>query len=142
MIPLAVVLSVTGCGGDDGGGGGDGDGGESFCSINERLEDSAAIDLVFSGDVEPAQVKTSMEAMVSDLDALRRAAPPEVSAEVTRVADGFTAIADYLEANGYDPASIGEPGFESVVSAFDTPEFDAATDALDAYTAANCVQTS
>jgi hypothetical protein len=126
-LMLGVVVS---CGGDAE---------ESFCAVNERLEQTAAVDQLFSGDAGVDEVKASMEAMVKDLNSLRSVAPAQISGEVTLVADGFTSIADYLKNNGYDPASVAEPDFEGVITTFDTPEFQSATEAIDLYAVENCV---
>jgi hypothetical protein len=113
-----------------------GDEASPFCGLLRDVDP----DTLLAGDPgDPASVETGFRRLVGVLRELQAAAPPEVAADTSAVADGIAALDAALAEVGYDFDALAASGAgDEVTAAVNDPAFAAAGDRLSAYRSQVC----
>ena len=147
LVIGAFVLAACGGGDDEGGAGTTGAAGgvagprdaeECGKDVSAIAAAAPAVPQVMSG--EAGDLGTSVE----QLEAMAAKAPEEIRADLLVVAQGYAAYSQALQDSGWDPSSGEAPPPEVIAAltvagqALDDADFQAASDRVSAWFAANC----
>jgi hypothetical protein len=108
VIPLVVIVGLTGCGGDD-------DGGRKATKDGAFCDEAKAIDRQFDAigqAVDPSGMPsaTKFEQEADSLDQIAKGAPKAISADMRTIAAGVRKIAGALaEIDLADEAAVNDP---------------------------------
>ena len=135
IVLAAASLLVGACSSDDdssdGGGGSGEQAGGDWCELAQRVEDlDAQLDEAQSSE----EIEEVFPAFLAALEQAAEVAPEEIADDVDLTVATFTTLNDELEAVEFNVMALDE----EVIEELDTPEQEAATDAIEAYNLAEC----
>ena len=127
VVIIALILAVSACG--DAAAGSDPD---RFCEILEELD---------AQDTDGLPLEEALPIIVEGRDKFeegKEVAPEEIKADVELVANGAIRITDLLIAAGGDQSKVDETALTAAVGEVFTPEYEAATQSVDAWRQTAC----
>lgn len=133
----AGALVLAACGGDDSGSGGGGSASD-WCSLARAFSEQ---DDVFGDEDMPdaGSMREGMREAVRAVEQLERVAPGEIRDDVRLMASGMKQLNDALAKVDYNFfALLTDPEAAAALEALDSPDLEAASERIDAYTLREC----